>query len=148
MNISRRSFLKLAALSTAAVAVSASMTGCANASFFSPNVSVVLQEKKATDGKYAFTGEASNLINTTEHKIWEKGSKVVSSENVPMTNLTNKTNDMANADAKKLVEDTLKKDYKMDGKEVIFDTTESFKFVAQDPSHHVLTITFKVKDKV
>ena len=29
MNISRRSFLKLAALSTAAVAVSASMTGCA-----------------------------------------------------------------------------------------------------------------------
>lgn len=33
MNISRRSFLKLAALSTAAVAVSASMTGCANASF-------------------------------------------------------------------------------------------------------------------
>ncbi len=36
MNISRRSFLKLAALSTAAVAVSASMTGCANASFFQP----------------------------------------------------------------------------------------------------------------
>ena len=48
---------------------------------------------------------------------------------------------------KKLVEDTLKKDYKMDGKEVIFDTTKSFEFKAQDPSHHVLTITFKVKDK-
>lgn len=144
MNISRRSFLKLAALSTAAVAVSASMTGCANASFFSPNVSVVLQEKATADGKYAFTGEASNLINTTEHKIWEKGSKVASSENVPMTNRDNKIKDMANADAQKLVEETLKKDYKMDGKTVKLDTTKSFKFKAQDPSHYVLTITFTV----
>lgn len=104
MNISRRSFLKLAALSTAAVAVSASMTGCANASFFSPNVSVVLQEKAAADGKYAFTGEARNLINTTEHKIWEKGSKVASSENVSMTKLADKIKDMANASAQELVE--------------------------------------------
>ena len=144
MNISRRSFLKLAALSTAAVAVSASMTGCSGTSFFNPNVSVVLQEKATADGKYAFTGEASNLINTTEHKIWEKGSKVASSENVPMTNLANKIKDMANADAQKLVEETLKKDYKMDGKTVKLDTTESLKFVAQDPSHYVLTITFTV----
>lgn len=146
MNISRRSFLKLAALSTAAVAVSASMTGCSGTSFFNPNVSVVLQEKKV-NGAYAFTGNKDNLINATEHKIWENGSKVVSSENVPMTNLANKIKDMANADAKKLVEETLQKDYKMDGKEVTFDTTESFKFEAQDPSHHVLTIIFKVKDK-
>ena len=146
MNISRRSFLKLAALSTAAVAVSASMTGCSGTSFFNPNVSVVLQEKKV-NGAYTFTGNKENLINTTDHKIWENGSKVVSSENVPMTNLANKIKDMANADAKKLVEETLQKDYKMDGKEVTFDTTESFKFEAQDPSHHVLTIIFKVKDK-
>ena len=144
MILSRRSFLKLAALSTAAVAVSASMTGCSGTSFFNPNVSVVLQEKATADGKYAFTGEASNLINTTEHKIWEKGSKVASSENVPMTNLANKIKDMANADAQKLVEETLKKDYKMDGKTVKLDTSKSFEFVAQDPSHHVLTITFTV----
>ena len=98
MNISRRSFLKLAALSTAAVAVSASMTGCANASFFSPNVSVVLQEKATTDGKYAFTGIESNLINTTDHKIWEKGSKVASSENVSMTKLADKIKDMAKSE--------------------------------------------------
>ena len=116
MNISRRSFLKLAALSTAAVAVSASMTGCANASFFSPNVSVVLQEKATTDGKYAFTGIESNLINTTDHKIWEKGSKVASSENVSMTKLADKIKDMANASAQELVEKTLKEDYKLDGK--------------------------------
>lgn len=144
MNISRRSFLKLAALSTAAVAVSASMTGCSGTSFFNPNVSVVLQEKATADGKYAFTGEASNLINTTEHKIWEKGSKVASSENVSLTNRDNKIKAMANADAQKLVEETLKKDYKMDGKTVKLDTTGSFEFEAQDPSHYVLTITFTV----
>lgn len=144
MNISRRSFLKLAALSTAAVAVSASMTGCANASFFSPNVSVVLQEKAAADGKYAFTGIESNLINTTDHKIWEKGSKVASSENVSMTKLADKIKDMANASAQELVEKTLKEDYKLDGKKVTLDTTGSFKFTAQDPSHYVLTITFTV----
>lgn len=144
MNISRRSFLKLAALSTAAVAVSASMTGCANASFFSPNVSVVLQEKATADGKYAFTGEARNLINTTEHKIWEKGSKVASSENVSLTNRDNKTEKMTADNAKKLVEDTLKKDYNMTGKTVTLDASNSFEFKAQDPSHYVLTITFTV----
>ena len=144
MNISRRSFLKLAALSTAAVAVSASMTGCANASFFSPNVSVVLQEKATTDGKYAFTGEARNLINTTEHKIWEKGSKVASSENVSLTNRDNKTEKMTADNAKKLVEDTLKKDYNMTGKTVTLDASNSFEFKAPDPSHYVLTITFTV----
>lgn len=144
MNISRRSFLKLAALSTAAVAVSASMTGCANASFFSPNVSVVLQEKATADGKYAFTGEARNLINTAEHKIWEKGSKVASSENVSLTNRDNKTEKMTADNAKKLVEDTLKKDYNMTGKTVTLDASNSFEFKAQDPSHYVLTITFTV----
>ena len=141
MNISRRSFLKLAALSTAAVAVSASMTGCANASFFSPNVSVVLQEKKV-NGAYAFTGNKDNLL--ADKTLWKDGSKVVSSENVPMTNRDNKIKDMANADAQKLVEETLKKDYKMGGKTVKLDTTKAFKFKAQDPSHYVLTITFTV----
>lgn len=142
MNISRRSFLKLAALSTAAVAVSASMTGCANASFFSPNVSVVLQEKATTDGKYAFTGEKSNLL--ADKTIWKDGSKVASSENVSMTKLADKIKDMANASAQELVEKTLKEDYKLDGKKVTLDTTGSFKFKAQDPSHYVLTITFTV----
>ena len=143
MNISRRSFLKLAALSTAAVAVSASMTGCSGTSFFNPNVSVVLQEKKV-NGAYTFTGNKENLINATDHKIWENGSKVASSENVSLTNRDNKIQNMANADAKKLVEKTLKEDYKMDGKTVKLDTTESFEFKAQDPSHYVLTITFTV----
>ena len=85
-----------------------------------------------------------NLINTTEHKIWEKGSKVASSENVSMTKLADKIKDMANASAQELVEKTLKEDYKLDGKKVTLDTTGSFKFTAQDPSHYVLTITFTV----
>ena len=142
MNISRRSFLKLAALSTAAVAVSASMTGCANASFFNPNVSVVLQEKATADGKYAFTGEKSNLL--ADKAIWKDGSKVASSENVSLTNRDNKTEKMTADNAKKLVEDTLKKDYNMTGKTVTLDASNSFEFKAQDPSHYVLTITFIV----
>ena len=141
MNISRRSFLKLAALSTAAVAVSASMTGCANASFFSPNVSVVLQEKKV-NGAYAFTGNKGNLL--ADKTLWKDGSKVVSSENVPMTNRDNKTEKMTADNAKKLVEDTLKNDYNMTGKTVTLDASNSFEFKAQDPSHYVLTITFIV----
>lgn len=142
MNISRRSFLKLAALSTAAVAVSASMTGCSGTSFFNPNVSVVLQEKATADGQYAFTGDKSNLL--PEKTPWKDGSKVASSENVSLTNRDNKIKAMANADAQKLVEKTLKEDYKMDGKTVKLDTTDSFEFEAQDPSHYVLTITFTV----
>ena len=118
------------------------MTGCANASFFSPNVSVVLQEKATTDGKYAFTGEKSNLL--ADKAIWKDGSKVASSENVSMTKLADKIKDMANASAQELVEKTLKEDYKLDGKKVTLDTTGSFKFKAQDPSHYVLTITFTV----
>ena len=51
---------------------------------------------------------------------------------------------MANKDAKKLVEDTLKKDYKMDNKAVKLDTDAAFKFDLKDPSHYVLTITFTV----
>ena len=141
MNISRRSFLKLAALSTAAVAVSASMTGCANASFFSPNVSVVLQEKKVT-GAYAFTGDKDNLL--TGKTLWKDGSKVASSENVSLTNVANKTEKMTADNAKQLVEDTLKKDYNMTGKTVTLDTSNSYKFKAMDPSHYVLTIIFTV----
>ena len=139
MNISRRSFLKLAALSTAAVAVSASMTGCS--SVLKPNVSVVLQEKKV-NGAYAFTGDAKNLL--ADKTIWKDGSKVASSEDVSLAKLADKITKMATTDAKKLVEDTLKKDYNMTGKTVTLDTSNSFEFKAQDPSHYVLTITFTV----
>ena len=142
MNISRRSFLKLAALSTAAVAVSASMTGCA--SVLKPNVSVVLQEKAGTDGKYAFTGDAKNLI--ADHKAWEKGRKVASSEEVSLAKLADKIKDMTAESAKKLVKDTLAKDYKeVDSKTINLDTQNAaLKFEATNATHYVLTITFTV----
>lgn len=141
MNISRRSFLKLAALSTAAVAVSASMTGCATV--LKPNVSVVLQEKAGTDGKYAFTGDAKNLI--AEHKAWEKGRKVASSEEVSLAKLADKIKDMTAESAKKLVKDTLAKDYNVENKTINLDTQEAaLKFEATNATHYVLTITFTV----
>lgn len=141
MNISRRSFLKLAALSTAAVAVSASMTGCATV--LKPNVSVVLQEKAGTDGKYAFTGDAKNLI--ADHKAWEKGRKVASSEEVSLAKLADKIKDMTAESAKKLVKDTLAKDYNVGSKNINLDTQDAaLKFEATNATHYVLTITFTV----
>lgn len=141
MNISRRSFLKLAALSTAAVAVSASMTGCATV--LKPNVSVVLQEKANSEGKYAFTGDAKNLI--ADHKAWEKGRKVASSEEVSLAKLADKIKDMTAESAKKLVKDTLAKDYKVDSKTINLDTQDAaLKFEATNATHYVLTITFTV----
>lgn len=141
MNISRRSFLKLAALSTAAVAVSASMTGCATV--LKPNVSVVLQEKAGTDGKYAFTGDAKNLI--ADHKAWEKGRKVASSEEVSLAKLADKIKDMTADSAKKLVKDTLAKDYNVGSKNINLDTQDAaLKFEATNATHYVLTITFTV----
>ena len=141
MNISRRSFLKLAAVSTAAVAVAASMTGCS--SVFKPNVSVILQEKKG-DAGYAFTGDQSNLL--ADKTIWKDGKKVASSEDVSLVNVGEKTKDMSLDDAKKLVEDNLKKDYKMDNKKVVLESTETLEFKAKDPSHYELTIVFTVSN--
>lgn len=141
MNISRRSFLKLAALSTAAVAVSASMTGCATV--LKPNVSVVLQEKANSKGKYAFTGDAKNLI--ADHKAWEKGRKVASSEEVSLAKLADKIKDMTAESAKKLVKDTLAKDYNVGSKNINLDTQDAaLKFEATNATHYVLTITFTV----
>ena len=71
MNISRRSFLKLAALSTAAVAVSASMTGCATP--WTPSLTITYQEVEATKGAGLFT---TTKKAKNGHKQWENGKKV------------------------------------------------------------------------
>lgn len=118
------------------------MTGCSNTSILNPNVSVVLQEKANAEGKYTFTGEKTNLL--PDKTPWKDGSKVASSENVSLAKLADKIKDMANADAKDLVEKTLKEDYNMTGKAVKLDTDAAFKFDLKDPSHYVLTITFTV----
>lgn len=79
MNISRRSFLKLAALSTAAVAVSASMTGCATP--WTPSLTITYQEVKASEDAELFT-KATKTRNGC--KEWENGKKVA----VPVKSLS------------------------------------------------------------
>ena len=58
MNISRRSFLKLAALSTAAVAVSASLTGCATP--WTPSLTITYQEVAASKDAKTFHHDHQN----------------------------------------------------------------------------------------
>ena len=70
MNISRRSFLKLAALSTAAVAVSASLTGCATP--WTPSLTITYQEVEVSEGAGLFT----EIKTRTGREPWENGKKV------------------------------------------------------------------------
>ena len=81
MNISRRSFLKLAALSTAAVAVSASMTGCATP--WTPSLTITYQEVAASEGAKLFT-----MTTKTRNKQepWANGKKVAVSGEKFVTN--------------------------------------------------------------
>ena len=81
MNISRRSFLKLAALSTAAVAVSASMTGCATP--WTPSLTITYQEVEASEGAGLFTTTAKTRNGRKE---WENGKKVAVSGEKFVTN--------------------------------------------------------------
>ena len=114
MNISRRSFLKLAALSTAAVAVSASMTGCATP--WTPSLTITYQEVEASKGAGLFTTTTSAKDG---HKQWEKGKKVAVSGEKFVTN-TLKELDGYKTD-KQIIEKitaALKEDYSFEGKKV------------------------------
>ena len=81
MNISRRSFLKLAGLTTVAVAVSASMTGCATP--WTPSLTITYQEVKASDSAKLFT---TTTKTWNGHKQWENGKKVAVSGEKFVTN--------------------------------------------------------------
>lgn len=141
MNISRRSFLKLAALSTAAVAVSASMTGCATP--WTPSLTIVYQEEK-TGESYAFTGNANNLINATDHKIWENGKKTAQSKDQFFLDLLKDLENWSDDDkVTTKIADELAKDYKMDGKKVtIFGDPQ----VNSSATAHTITFIFKVEN--
>lgn len=141
MNISRRSFLKLAALSTAAVAVSASMTGCATP--WTPNLTIVYQEEK-TGESYAFTGVEPNV--KAGGKMWENGKKTVQSKDQFFLDLLKDLKNWSDKDevAKKIA-DELAKDYKMDDKTVTILGKPQVKSTA---TAHTITFTFEVKDKV
>lgn len=139
MNISRRSFLKLAALSTAAVAVSASMTGCATV--FTPNLTIVYQEEK-TGEIYAFTGTEANV--KAGGKMWENGKKTVQSKEQFFLDLLKDLQNWSDDDevAKKITAE-LAKDYTMTGKNVTITDAKS----DSTATAHTITFTFKVKEK-
>lgn len=137
MNISRRSFLKLAALSTAAVAVSASMTGCATV--FTPNLTIVYQEEK-TGESYAFTGKDANV--KAGGKKWENGKKTVQSKDQFFLDLLKDLSNWSDEDevAKKITAE-LAKDYAMTGKTVAVTDAKS----NSTATAHTITFIFKVK---
>ena len=137
MNISRRSFLKLAALSTAAVAVSASMTGCATV--FTPNLTIVYQEEK-TGESYAFTGNDVNV--KAGGKKWENGKKTVQSKDQFFLDLLKDLKNWSNDEevAKKITAE-LAKDYTMTGKKVTVTDAKS----DSTATAHTITFIFKVK---
>lgn len=140
MNISRRSFLKLAALSTAAVAVSASMTGCA--SVFTPNLSITYQE---VDENGAVKKDGATNGKTG----WTDGKKVISGGDVPGLGIIASKMEFSTSDLAKAVEDQLKKD-KVDlaGKKVTVYTKDSAKTIKAtklNASHYTVEVKFYVK---
>ena len=140
MNISRRSFLKLAALSTAAVAVSASMTGCATV--FTPNLTIVYQEEK-TGEAYTFTGNTNNLIDSTKNKIWENGKKTVQSKDQFFLDLLKDLKNWSDdKEVAKKITAELAKDYTMTGKKVTVTNAKS----NSATTAHTITFIFKVEN--
>ena len=139
MNISRRSFLKLAALSTAAVAVSASMTGCATV--FTPNLTIVYQEKK-TGESYAFTGVEANV--KAGGKMWENGKKTVQSKDQFFLDLLKDLKNWSdNKEVAKKITAELAKDYAMTGKKVTVTDAKS----DSTATAHTITFIFKVENE-
>ena len=142
MNISRRSFLKLAALSTAAVAVSASMTGCA--SVFTPNLSITYQEVDAN-------GAVKKDGATNGKTGWTDGKKVISGGDVPGLGIIASKMEFSTDDLTKAVEDQLKKD-KVDltSKKVTVytkDNAKTIKATKLNASHYTVEVKFIVADK-
>lgn len=138
MNISRRSFLKLAALSTAAVAVSASMTGCATP--WTPNLTIVYQEEKKGES-YAFTSVKANV--KAGGKMWENGKKTVQSKDQFFLDLLKDLKNWDDKDevAKKIAAE-LAKDYTMTSKKVtVVNATNNDTATA-----HTITFIFKVEN--
>ena len=140
MNISRRSFLKLAALSTAAVAVSASMTGCATP--WTPSLTITYQEVEATKGAGLFT---TTKKAKNGHKQWENGKKVAVSGEKFIAN-TLKELDGYKTD-KQIIEKitaALKEDYPFDGKKVTLVNADPE--INKSLNSYAITIEFNVEN--
>ena len=141
MNISRRSFLKLAALSTAAVAVSASMTGCATP--WTPSLTITYQEVAASDeGAVLFTTTTSAKAG---HKQWEKGKKVaVSGEKFVTKTLKELDGYKTNEQIIEKITAALKADYNFDDKKVTL--VDANPEINKSFNSYAITIKFNVVD--
>ena len=140
MNISRRSFLKLAALSTAAVAVSASMTGCATP--WTPSLTITYQEVEASKGAGLFTTTTSAKDG---HKQWEKGKKVaVSGEKFVTKTLKELDGYKTNEQIINKITAALKEDYNFDGKKVTL--VDANPEINKSFNTYAVTIEFKVEN--
>lgn len=140
MNISRRSFLKLAALSTAAVAVSASLTGCATP--WTPSLTITYQEV-AAEGAELFT-KTTKTLNGCEP--WANGKKVaVSGEKFVVNTLKELDGYKTDEQIINKITAALKKDYPFD------ETQKKVTLVNADPeinksfNSYAITIQFKVE---
>ena len=142
MNISRRSFLKLAALSTAAVAVSASMTGCATP--WTPSLTITYQEVKASEDAKLFT-KATKTRNGC--KEWENGKKVaVSGEKFVTNTLRELDGYKTNQQIIDKITAALDKDYPFtEYKKKVTLVTENPE-INKSFNSYAVTIEFKVED--
>ena len=138
MNISRRSFLKMAGLTTVAVAVSASMTGCATP--WTPSLTITYQEVEASKGAKLFTATKA----LSGHEQWENGKKVAVSGEKFVTD-TLKELDGYNSEEQIINKITaaLKEDYNFDGKKVTL--VDANPEINKSFNSYAITIEFKVK---
>ena len=142
MNISRRSFLKLAALSTAAVAVSASMTGCATP--WTPSLTITYQEVKASEDAELFT-KATKTRNGCKGR--ENGKKVaVSGEKFVTNTLRELDGYKTNQQIIDKITAALDKDYPFtEYKKKVTLVTENPE-INKSFNSYAVTIEFKVED--
>lgn len=142
MNISRRSFLKLAGLTTVAVAVSASMTGCATP--WTPSLTITYQEVAVSESVGLYTA-AKKTLNKREP--WENGKKVAVSGEKFVTDIQKELDGYKTEDQIiSKITAALKEDYPFNGKKITLVNAEPE--INKSLTSYAVTIEFKVVDDV
>lgn len=142
MNISRRSFLKLAGLTTVAVAVSASMTGCATP--WTPSLTITYQEVAVSESVGLYTTTKKTL---NKHEPWENGKKVAVSGEKFVTDIQKELDGYKTEDQIiSKITAALKEDYPFDGKKVTLVNAEPE--INKSLNSYAVTIEFKVVNDV
>lgn len=142
MNISRRSFLKLAGLTTVAVAVSASMTGCATP--WTPSLTITYQEVAVSESVGLYT---TSIKTWSKHEPWENGKKVAVSGEKFVTDIQKELDGYKTEDQIiSKITAALKEDYPFNGKKITLVNAEPE--INKSLNSYAVTIEFKVVDDV